>query len=350
MQEIVATGKTVDDAVRSACEQLGLSRDEVNVEVVELPKKKLFGSVPATVKVSRREDVFSLKDILSGGGAKPEREEKSRPAERSGGEARRPERERTSRRVDEQPAPAVKAEAPRADRPAREAAPDGTERPAQDRGEEIPESELGAPAAAALAYYKTMAHGMGADRLSYRAVKTERGVRFEIDGEDASLVIGRRGETMDSMQYLCTLVSGRTEGEYCKISVDVSGYRQKRERTLVSMAQREAARVLKSGYDRVLEPMNPYERRIIHSAVQEIEGVKSESTGVEPHRRVVISLQNGGHRRARGGFDPKRRGDSRPRSDRRDSRRRPPSEPYVPVETRPADESSADMLYKRIEL
>ncbi len=355
MQEIVATGKTVDDAVQSACEQMGVSRDEVNVEVIELPKKKLFGSVPATVRVSRREDVFSVKDLLSGSDSGRKNEDK-----RAGETAFRRESARGNERG-QLTAPAEArgragefSQSPEPGRPQvrrqEEALPRAGRPERAQEAAVIPEDELSAPAAAALSYYKTMAHGMGADRLNYRVVKTERGVRFEVDGEDASLVIGRRGETMDSMQYLCMLVSGRTEGEYCKISVDVSGYRAKRERTLVSMARREASKVLKTGYDRVLEPMNPYERRIVHSAVQEIEGVKSESTGMEPHRRVVISLEGGGRRRPHGGYDDRRRGGSRPHAERPDGRPSRGAEATQAVDSRPADDSNADMLYKKIEL
>lgn len=361
MQELIATGKTVDDAVASACAQLGLSRDAVNVEVLELPKKKLFGSVPAKVRVTERDDVFSIHDLLTGVEEK-KKETKPEPKKVAAPRTEKPAQEPKKQEKPQvaAPAPAPKAApVPKAE-PQREAV-QPTAAPAAQPVEaapvesaepevEIPLEELSAPAAAALTYFKEMAQGMGATRLTYKVVKTERGVKFVIDGDDASLVIGRRGETMDAMQYLCMLVSSRTEGEYCKITVDVAGYRSKREKTLIALAKKEAAKVLRTRYDEVLEPMNPYERRIVHSAVQEIEGVKSESTGTEPHRRVVISLESGGRsRRDRGGRGGRRDGRDRDRAPRRDRSERPAA-PAAPVETLPADNTNIDMLYKKIEL
>lgn len=340
MQELIITGKTVDEAVEKACQQLGLSRDDVHVEVLENPKKRLFGSTPAKVKVTENEDNISVKDLLFGKEEKEEAKAKPEaPAAPEKPEVAKPVQEKKA----EKTAPVQKAEL----QP--EPAPEDNEPEEAVLSEEkeeivLSEDELSAPAKAALDYYKTMAHGMGADKLEYKVVKTERGVKFVIDGDDASLVIGRRGETMDSMQYLCMLVSSRTEGEYCKITVDVSEYRSKREKALIGLAKKEADKVLKNGYSRTLEPMNPYERRIVHSAIQEIPGVKSESTGVDPHRRVVISAENGGKTRRPGG---RGRGDRRGGNSRRD---RKPAEPYTYEPTRPADDSNMDMLYKKIEL
>ena len=139
---------------------------------------------------------------------------------------------------------------------------------------------------------KAIAAGLGANNVNYRAVKIRDGVKFVIDGEDAAILIGRRGETMDSLQYLCLLVSNRAGDDYCKITLDVAGYRSKRERTLEDLAQKVARKVLKTRYSQTLEPMNPYERRIIHSEVQNIEGVSTNSIGSENNRRVVMFLDD----------------------------------------------------------
>lgn len=336
MKELIISGKTVDEAVEEACQQLGLSRDDVHVEIIESPKKRLFGSSPAKVRVTENEDNISVKDLLFG------REEKADKLQKEKTDA--PEKpEFLKEKIPEKPAYVQKPEphldlVPNDDEPEKELL--------SEKKEEIvlSEEELTAPAKAALDYYKQMAHGMGADKLTYKVVKTERGVKFVIDGDDASLVIGRRGETMDSMQYLCMLVSSRTDGEYSKITVDVSEYRSKREKALIGLAKKEADKVLKNGYSRTLEPMNPYERRIVHSTIQEISGVKSESTGADPHRRVVISAENGGKTRRPSEKD---RGDRRGNFSRRDSK---PAEPYTNEPTRPADNSKMDMLYKKIEL
>ncbi|MDE6103981.1 MAG: single-stranded DNA-binding protein, partial [Oscillospiraceae bacterium] len=105
-------------------------------------------------------------------------------------------------------------------------------------------------------------------------------------------VIGRRGETLDALQYLSSLVANRIEGDYIRISLDSCGYREKREETLKSLAERISEKVLKNGRSTVLEPMNPYERRIIHSVVSKIDGVNSKSIGEEPYRKIVISSDN----------------------------------------------------------
>ena len=116
----------------------------------------------------------------------------------------------------------------------------------------------------------------------------EGNVVLDISGEKLGAVIGKRGETLDSLQYLAILASNRAEESYCRISLDCNGYRAKRRETLEALARRTSAKVIKQGRKIALEPMNPYERRIIHSCVAEIEGVSSHSTGTEPYRKVVI--------------------------------------------------------------
>ena len=136
--------------------------------------------------------------------------------------------------------------------------------------------------------------------------KTENGVVLRLSGEGLGVIIGRRGETLDALQYLSSLVANREEGDYIRVTIDSGNYREKRERTLEQLAQKLAAGVLRYGRSSTLEPMNPYERRIIHSTVAKIDGVTSSSTGEEPNRRVVISPMNprpqqGGGRGGRGG-------------------------------------------------
>ncbi len=325
------TGKTVEEAVEAACAALQLPRDSVSVEIMEMPQKKLFGSKPAQVKVTALEDEFSVKSLLSGEEKTPEK-----PA---------PQQKKEPQK---QPAP----QPARKPQPAAETAP----KPAAESEKEIALDAMPASAKEALAYLQQVAALMGAANLSYAAVETERGIKFIVDGDDASLLIGRRGETMDALQYLCTLVSNRSDGDYSKVSLDVANYRAKREKTLVSLAQREAAKVKKSRYNKTLEPMNPYERRIVHSAIQEIEGVKSESVGSEPNRRVVISLESGGKTRERSDRGGRGRTGGR-RDDRRDSRPREdrPAQPAPQPAPKPAPKPKTDIetggaLYGKIEL
>ena len=137
---------------------------------------------------------------------------------------------------------------------------------------------------------------------------TDDGALIKLEGDDLGVIIGRRGETLDALQYLASIVANRSEGDYFRITIDSGNFREKREATLKNLAAKISAQALRTGRSVTLEPMNPYERRIIHSAVQEIEGVVSTSKGEEPHRCVVVSPTN-----------PKKHNDRR-RSDR-DNRR-----------------------------
>lgn len=286
MHELVATGSTVDEAVDSACAQLGLTRDDVTYEIIDMPQKKLFGTSPAKVAVKPLDENFVMAENLSE--QEPKTEKKTQPIQRA--RTSKPSREKR-----EEPAwEPEKFDAAAAEQPETE----------------IALEDLSSSARTALDYLKEITVLMGAPKLSYRFFQTERGVKFAVDGEDSALVIGRRGDTMEALQYLCMLVSSRTENDYSRVMLDVAGYRGKREKTLQALAAREAARVKKTQYNQTLEPMNPYERRIVHSTIQQIEGVKSESVGNEPYRRVVISLISGG-KGNRGRRDGDRRGDDR---------------------------------------
>ncbi|MDO5602402.1 MAG: RNA-binding cell elongation regulator Jag/EloR [Oscillospiraceae bacterium] len=255
MREVIETGKTVEAATEKALETLGLSREEVTVEVVELPVKKLFGSKPAKVRVcvvSSEEEPLPVPPA-------PEKEEtvKTPAAEKKPA-------------AQAKPAPAPKA-APKKEQP--------LETPAE-------ESEK---VRAARAYIAEIGALMGVENMKIDAVKAGETTVLKISGGNAGALIGRRGETMESLSYLTSLAANRAGGDYEKISLDVAGYRQKREQDLAALAKRIGARVAKTGRSHMLEPMNPYERRIIHSAISEMEGVKSESTGEGADRRIVIS-------------------------------------------------------------
>ncbi len=119
--------------------------------------------------------------------------------------------------------------------------------------------------------------------------ETENGAVLNFDGDGSGTIIGRRGETLDALQYLASMICNKGDKEYYRITVDSCNYREKRKKTLEELASKIAKSVLKSGRSSTLEPMNPYERRIIHSAVAEIQGVSSRSVGEEPNRKVIIS-------------------------------------------------------------
>ncbi|MBQ8568056.1 MAG: protein jag [Oscillospiraceae bacterium] len=135
--------------------------------------------------------------------------------------------------------------------------------------------------------------------------ENEEGAVIDIGGDTTGAVIGRRGETLDAIQYLASMAANRSDKEYYRISVDSCGYREKRKAILEELAGKIAKTVLRTGRTSTLEPMNPYERRIIHSAVSEIEGVTSKSVGEEPYRKVVISSVNGRPERSERKYDRK---------------------------------------------
>ncbi len=163
--------------------------------------------------------------------------------------------------------------------------------------------------ALAVAYIEKTLTALGVEDFKVNVIEKEDITVLDIVGDKLGIVIGRRGETLDSLQYLAILASNRNDEPYCRITVDCNGYRDKREETLRTLAERTANKVLRQGRRITLEPMNPYERRIIHSKVAEIEGVYSNSIGEEPYRKVVISAtvkhsdnkrndrRNGGQRR-----------------------------------------------------
>ncbi len=169
---------------------------------------------------------------------------------------------------------------------------------------EIPDD----PFAAAKAYVMTILNNLGIEQAEISVEADDEEVKINIScGDDYGSVIGRRGETLDAIQYLTRLVINRGSEEYKRVSINVGNYREKRENTLRSLARKNAAKVRKYGRNVVLEPMNPYERRIIHTTVQDIEGVTSHSVGSDGDRKVVITLEEG-VKPTNGGFNNRGRG------------------------------------------
>ena len=149
-------------------------------------------------------------------------------------------------------------------------------------------------------YVKSILKCMDID-AELNVTENEDGALIEIVGDTTGAVIGKRGETLDAIQYLASMTANKNDKEYYRINLDSCGYREKRKATLENLAHKIAKSVLKTGKTSTLEPMNPYERRIIHAAVSEIEGVTSKSIGEEPYRKVVISSVNGRPERRSGG-------------------------------------------------
>ena len=154
----------------------------------------------------------------------------------------------------------------------------------------------------AVKYIKSVLEAMELSNVSVTAQENEDGAVIEIGGDGFEEMLGKKGELLDSLQYLSSLVCNKIDKEYFRISTDCNGFREKRKAQLEELARKIANNVKKNGRSSALEPMNPYERRIVHAAVSEIEGVTSQSKGEEPYRKVIISSTNPRKFDDRGGF------------------------------------------------
>ena len=291
-----STGKTVDEARAKACALLGVQADDLNVsyEVLEMPQKTGFlglKTTPAKVRVSVEEP-----DAPVAAPAKPVEVVAEQPVETAA-----PVQE-TAPVAEQAPAAVEEPAAPAAEQPAETA----------EEAEEVEVPiviEENAKVKAAVDYLREVITLMGVENVTFSAVQKGEATIIRLDGEKLGALIGRRGETMESLSYLASLVANRLEGDYIKLGLDVAGYRDKRESDLTALAQRIGAKVRKTGRSFAMEPMNPYERRIIHSAISKMEGVRSESKGEGRDRRVVIystapdaqTENTYGERRGRGG-------------------------------------------------
>ena len=270
-----ATGKTVDEARAKACALLGVQAEDMNVsyEVLEMPQKTGFLGLkltPARVRVSV--------------------EEPDAPKTPEAPAAEAPAAAPVEEKVEAPAAPAAEETAPAEEPKAEEAAPAAEAAPAEEAEEvEVPINiEENSKVKAAVEYLQEVITRMGVNDVTFSAVQKGEATIIRLDGEKLGALIGRRGETMESLSYLASLVANRLEGDYIKLGLDVAGYRDKRESDLTALAQRIGAKVRKTGRSFAMEPMNPYERRIIHSAIGKMEGVRSESKGEGRDRRVVI--------------------------------------------------------------
>ena len=329
MRSIEATGKTVKDAVENGLARLGCDRDDVEIQVIQINSTGLFGmfAKPARVLLTVK-DADPALDIqmpvlnLDGGARKPKADkrkadkpkndkpqEAAKPAPaaepaaaEAAGEAAeeaapKPEKKsrRRRRRGKGEAAAQNPAGAPRDDAEPIEGA-DEAEIPApmalfeREPFEPTPDEALSESAKKAQAFLLGLTERMGVP-ISLEIQETEEQLRMQMSGESMSLLIGRRGETLDALQYLTSLTINRGREEYLRVSIDTENYRAKREEALRKLAVRMAGRAKKSGRRVALEPMNPYERRILHSALQSDPDVTTHSEGEEPYRRVIISLK-----------------------------------------------------------
>ena len=291
LREAIGTGATVEEAKEAACKELGVETydDNIEFEILELPAKKvfgLFGGRPASVKITIKSD---------------DEEE-----------------------VIEAP---VKATATAT---------------AQVKEEKKKPNKSAAQAAENL--IRNIILNMDLKDITITTTEEDGVLTIDIEGEDVGYIIGRRGETMDAMQYLAYLAANRVDNSYKRVVINTGDYREKREKTLESLGRRLAIKAAKTGRKSSLEPMNPYERRIIHTAVQKIDGATSWSEGENMNRHVVIGpdgkrkdFNRGGRGGRRGGYNGRR------------SQKPKQSNPAPNPDRKPLNEGGAHGLYGRID-
>ena len=322
MRSIEMTGKTVEDAVKAGLRELGCDSSEVTIDVLHMGSPGLFGMFGKLAKVRltvKEEDPtldFDLSDISlslnkpgkSAPKAKPERkaEEKkveAKPVEAPKAEEPKNEEPKAEKKKAEKPAeeekPAAEAKPVRekAEKPARKPRSEEkkAEKPAPAKQAEEPfepsdPEKLGEAGKLAYDFLKNVTEKMGVT-VGIRVTEEEDHLSVSMMGDTLGILIGRRGDTLDALQYLTSLQVNKHRDGYMRVSLDTENYRQKREEALSKLAMRMAARARKTGRKVTLEPMNPYERRVLHSALQGNPYVTTHSEGEEPYRRVVITLK-----------------------------------------------------------
>lgn len=264
-KSIVTTGKTIDDAIEAALKQLGMDRDSVSVTVLEQAKSGFFGIGRADAKVqvsyeAPDETPAAPRVALSSASRSKPKQSKPEP---------KPEAPKAEPKP-EAPKPAPKAEA--------KPQPQRTYEPAQP-GSDEEKIET---------FLKGLLEHMGSQAVPHAWRDGEGSFRVDLTGEDLGYLIGRRGETLDAIQHLANYSVNRTLEGHVRINVDAEDYRLKREESLSRYARKKAQQVLKNRRRTTLEPMNAYERHVIHAALQDMDNITTHSTGSEPNRRVVI--------------------------------------------------------------
>ncbi|MEE1188691.1 MAG: RNA-binding cell elongation regulator Jag/EloR [Acutalibacteraceae bacterium] len=286
VKDAIATGATIEEAQQSAIRSLNAPDDaDVQFEVLQFPEKKkfgLFGGKQAEVRAfyeAKEEKPKKVATVKKSSGAKAKAQQKAeKPA---------------NQKKEKAAAPKKTAEEKKGTSPKK--AEKAAEKPAEPR-EAVSMEEAPEQVKKAYAYLKTVIEGLGIEKYDIDVTKAGKEYFFEVSSEDNySLLIGRRGETLDSIQYLTRLAAnrGKEDGKSVRISINVGDYREKRERTLKDIARKNGRRVRKYGRNMTLNPMNPSERRIIHTTIAEMEGLQSYSIGSDSDRRVVIALAEG---------------------------------------------------------
>lgn len=272
---LVATGKTIELAIASALTQLGLDRDSVSVQVLAQAKSGFlgFGAQPAKVQVTYEAPdpaPQAPKSALSSA---------SRSKPKAAAPVQKPQ-------VPQQEVPKQEVKKPEAPKPAKPEAPKPPKAPQPPR--EFVPAAPGSVEEKIEVFLKGLLEHMGSQAVPHAWKDGEDSYRVELTGEDLGYLIGRRGDTLDALQHLCNYSVNRSVDGHIRISVDAEDYRQKREESLRRYARKKAQQVLKARRRTTLEPMNAYERHLVHATLQDMDRITTHSVGTEPNRRVVI--------------------------------------------------------------
>ena len=277
LKTLEATGRTEEAAVKNALDQLGLDRDSVSVEILERAKKGFMGigSAPAKVKVT-----YEVPDPVEPPVPQAAEEPASVPVKEAA-----PVRE-TAPVSEPVPAPA----------PAEETVPAEEPEPEEASGTEDREPEPAASLEPQIrAFLSGLLKHMGVEAEINVGPRTENGILVTLEGPKLGALIGHRGETLDAVQQLTNYSVNRGRSHRVRIHIDAENYRAKREESLKRLANKVAGKVVKYRRNITLEPMNAYERHVIHEALQDYPDVITYSTGTEPNRRTVVAFSRGKH-------------------------------------------------------
>lgn len=307
MRTIEASGKTIDEAIFNGLKELEVSIDEVEIDIVQHETKGILGigAKPAIVKLTEREpEQIVVPDYMNEAerranrrrDERPHREDKPRRSEEAA-EAKEEtitvaEEISENGEVREEIAEEVsEVRSPRRERNNRRERSNRREREEQSAKPKIEYTLEAAENNEAAQFLREMLRLMNIDAQVLANVSEEDGVRLRIESSGMGVLIGHRGETLDAIQYLTSLHVNRSRKEhgFTRITVDTEGYRDRREETLARLARKVASQVRSTGRARTLEPMNPYERRVLHATLQNNPYVITYSEGEEPNRRVVIA-------------------------------------------------------------
>ena len=306
---ITATGKTIDLAIEAGLTQLSMDRDSVSVEILETPKSGFFGigASPAKVKLTYEapdEPAAPAPALSSASRSKPKKSVSEKPAEAANAPKviapaaapmQRPAEQRANAKpTAEKPERQEKPRQPRENKPRQEK--NRQPKPQQPKKETAPAepkvytpAEPGSTEERIEQFIKGLLEHMGSDAVPHAMKTADESYSVDLVGENLGILIGRRGETLDAIQHLANYAVNRGQNKRVRINVDAENYRLKREESLQRLARKVAGKVTKYRRNITLEPMNAYERHVIHAALQDYPDVTTYSTGTEPNRRIVVA-------------------------------------------------------------